>query len=260
MMRTIIIEDEPLVAKDLEKLIRKTDPQMEILQHLSTLQQSIEWFKQHPEEPDVLFMDIQLADGISFDLFKSVQLNCPIIFTTAFNEYALRAFKLNSIDYLLKPIDADELKAAIDKLRKYRSQNIELGFGDRVKNLLQMMEGGADNSKKYKERFMVSSRNAIMPLHYSEIAGFEKNELVYIHTFSGQKLIADYDTLDEIEHLADPHFFFRANRQFIIHIDAVEKYTSGVNSKLHVKLKAPISSEIEISREKAATFKHWLDR
>lgn len=259
-MRTIIIEDEPLVAKDLEKLLRQVAPELEIVKHLHTLQESIAWFSTNPQEPDVLFMDIQLADGISFDLFKHVELQCPIIFTTAFNEYALRAFKLNSIDYLLKPIDAAELTTALNKLNRYRSQNIDPAFGVRVKNLLHMLEAGGDNSKKFKERFMVSSRNAIMPVHYSSIAAFEKHELVYIHTFDGQKLVADYDTLDELEHLADPHYFFRANRQFIVHIDAVEKYTSGVNSKLHVKLKSPAATDIEISREKAAAFKHWLDK
>lgn len=259
-MRTIIIEDEPLVAKDLEKQLQQVAPDLEIVKHLHTLEEAISWFTNHPQEPDVLFMDIQLADGISFDLFRHVNLQCPIIFTTAFNEYALRAFKLNSIDYLLKPIDGSELAAALNKLRKYHAQNTQLFFGERIKSLLHMMEDGGDNSKKFKERFMVASRNAIMPVHYSSISAFEKNELVYIHTFDGQKLVADYDTLDEVEQLADPQYFFRANRQFIVHIDSVEKYTSGVNSKLHVKLKSPAATEIEISREKASAFKHWLDR
>ena len=258
MMKTIIIEDEPFVAKDLQKAINQIAPELEITRVIPSLKQAVEWFTSGHPEPDLLFMDIQLADGVSLDLFKQVKLDCPVIFTTAYDEYALRAFKLNSIDYLLKPVDPEELKAAIDKFKKYRTNKTELAFGDRIESMLSMIQSG-DLSRKFKERFMVSSRNAIMPVHQSQIAYFTKSELIYVHTFENQKFVGDYDTMDQIEQVANPDIFFRANRQFILHINAVEKYQTGSNSKLNVKLKSPMNIEIEISREKAAAFKEWLN-
>lgn len=254
-LKTVIIEDEELVAQNLEKALRSIDGDIEVLACLSSLHQARQWFSQHPA-PDLIFMDIQLSDGVSFDLLNDTRIDCPIIFTTAYNEYALRAFKVNSIDYLLKPVDTDELKLAIEKFRKYRYNNIELNYQPRLDELLRSMNKGQEHH--YKERFMVQSRNAIMPVSHNQVGYFVKNELVYLYTSENQKLIADYGTMDELEQLVNPRVFFRANRQYIIHINAVESYRSGVNSKLTVKLKAPLHIEIDISREKAHAFKEWL--
>src|SRR5687768_14494055 len=163
-MKTIIIEDEPLVAKDLQKLILQIDPSIEIVTILDSLQSSISYFKAN-EEPDLLFMDIQLNDGVSFDLFKHVDVRCPIIFTTAYNEYAIRAFKVNSLDYLLKPVDRNELQSAIEKFKKINADQ-----GDVLKEQIQLVisQLAIPSEKRiYKERFMVHSGKSFIVINYT---------------------------------------------------------------------------------------------
>lgn len=249
-MRLLIIEDEPLVAKDLENLLRKIDDSVRVEKVLTSVESAKKWFASNPV-PDLVLSDIQLSDGISFDIFEKLHLACPIIFTTAYDDYAIRAFKLNSIDYLLKPIDGKELAAAIEKYRSLTSESI---LTDQLKAL--MGTWNQQTHKKYKERFLSLHRNTLVPVMQTEIAFFHKEELIYLHTMSNERYISDHQTMDEVESLLNPEFFFRVNRQFIIHIQSVGRIKT-THKGLTVQLKPPFNNEIDISREKAVAFKNW---
>ena len=254
-MKTIIIEDEPLVAKDLKKLILQIDPSIEILTTLDSLQSCVAYFKSNTE-PDLVFVDIQLNDGVSFDLFKQVEIRCPIIFTTAYNEYALRAFKVNSIDYLLKPIDKNELQAAIEKFRKTQSvQGPDLK--SQIQQAISQLTMPSDH-KIYKERFMVHSGKSFIVINQDNVAYFVKDTLIYLVTSDKQQFLTDFQTMEEVEDLLDPKFFYRANRQYIISLHSVDSFRTDIYSKMILQLKQPLNVSIDISREKAQAFKNWI--
>lgn len=255
MINAIIIEDEHLVAKGLLKLLQGVAPDIRVIHLLDSLKDSLVYFKTNPE-PDLLFMDIQLNDGVSFELLKEIKLDCPIIFTTAYNEYAIRAFKLNSIDYLLKPIDRNELKSAIDKYKRLRYTGDQT-FREQFKSLLGHLSL-PEESKVYKERFTVHSGKSFLIVDQKNIACFEKDVLIYLVTKDKQKFITDFQTMEEIEELMDPLLFFRANRQTIIRSTAVESFRTDSYGKLAVKLKSPVNTIVVISREKAQAFKKWI--
>jgi DNA-binding LytR/AlgR family response regulator len=254
-MKTIIIEDEPLVAKDLQKLILQIDASIEIVTILDSLQSSIAYFKSN-EEPDLLFMDIQLNDGVSFDLFKHIDVRCPIIFTTAYNEYAIRAFKVNSLDYLLKPVDRTELQSAIEKFKKINADQ-----GDILKEQIQLVisQLAIPSEKRiYKERFMVHSGKSFIVVNYTNVAYFIKDTLIYLVANDKQQFVTDFQTMEELEDLLNPKYFYRANRQYIVSINAVDSFRTDTYSKMILLLKSPLNVSIDISREKAQAFKNWI--
>jgi DNA-binding LytR/AlgR family response regulator len=257
-MKAVILEDEEIIAKVLEGKIRRLDPSIEIVEILPSLKVAKKWFLQHAA-PDLLFMDIQLSDGVSFELLEQYQLDCPIIFTTAFDEYAIRAFKVNGIDYLLKPIDDTELTNAIQKAKQVSQFKKDSSY--RIQDLLQAMANPGHSSQQYKERFLVNIRNQWMPVQTRDVAVITRDNLNFIYLFSGERYIIDYTTLDDVEEVLDPRQFYRANRQFIININAVQTVKPIENSKLTIRLKEPNHKfEIDMSREKAPLFKKWLDR
>ena len=236
-MNIVIIEDEQLVARDLQKLIREIDPELKILTTLGSLKSCVEYFKSNPE-PDLLFMDVQLSDGVSFDLFNEVAIKSPIIFTTAYDEYAIRAFKLNSIDYLLKPIDRNELKMAIDKFK--RQQNADgFDFKEQFQRLMKHVSE-PQQEKMFKERFLAHSGKTYTIVNSSDIGYFIKDTLIYIITKDKNKLVTDFQTMEEAEEFLNPDKFFRANRQMIIQADIVESFRADAYGKLVAKLKSPI--------------------
>ncbi|HMP93759.1 MAG TPA: LytTR family DNA-binding domain-containing protein [Phnomibacter sp.] len=256
-MKAIIIEDENIIARVLEHKIKKVADDVDIIAVLPSLKTSRRWLAEHAE-PDLMFMDIQLSDGVSFDIFNEFSLKCPVIFTTAYDEYAIRAFKVNGIDYLLKPVKEEELKQAIDKCRNLNG-SITPPPAD-LKALLQML-GNPLAGSAYKEKFIVNIRNQWMPISTKDIACFSKEVLNYIHLFSGERYQVDYTSLEEIEELLDPKIFYRANRQYIINIEAVQTVKPMENSKLLIRLKEPNHKfEIDMSRLKSPEFKKWLDR
>lgn len=250
-MKILIIEDEPLVAKDLERLIKELDSTVEVLEILPSVVQGKEWFRTNPL-PDIIFSDVRLSDGISFEIFESINLQCPIIFTTAYDEYAIRAFKLNSIDYLLKPVDKKELGLAF---AKYKSLNVSGIVNEQLKNMLTKWTDSS--TKKYKERFLTLHRNALVPVTTEETAYFRKDELIHLHTLSGEKYISEHQTLDEIEALVNPQIFFRVNRQHLVHRQAVGKIKT-THKGLTLELKGVPLLEVDMSREKATAFKEWI--
>lgn len=256
-MKAVIIEDEQIIARVLENKVKKVADDVEIIAILSSLKTAKKWLTENAE-PDLMFMDIQLSDGVSFDLFNVFSLKCPVIFTTAYDEYAIRAFKVNGIDYLLKPVKEDELKTAIEKCRKL--QNNTSAPPSDLKALLQSLTNPLSVSL-YKEKFIVNIRNQWMPVSTTEIACFCKEVLNYIYLFNGERYQIDYSTLEEIEELLDPKIFYRANRQFIINLEAVHTVKPVENSKLIIRLKEPNHKlDIDMSRLKSPEFKKWLDR
>jgi DNA-binding LytR/AlgR family response regulator len=250
-MKLLIIEDEPLVAKDLQNRIAKIEPDAIVLDTLGSVAGAKKWFENNAA-PDLILSDIQLSDGISFDIFESLQIQSPVIFTTAYDEYAIRAFKLNSIDYLLKPIDGQELARA---LAKYKSVVSSPALDDQLKTFLKSW---GKEERKYKVRFLTVQRNSLVPVVEDEIGLFHKEELIYIHTLQNEKLIGEHQTLDEVESLIDPSKFFRVNRQYIIHVQSVARI-KNTHKGLSVLLKPPFNTELDISREKATAFKKWME-
>lgn len=257
-MNAIIIEDETLVAKELAKKISEVEPDINIKATLPSLKTARNWFKENPE-PDLMFMDVQLSDGVSFELFDSFTISCPVIFTTAYNEYAIQAFKVNGIDYLLKPVNRDELKNAIGKSKKL-IQNKQPAQMDFQKLIAALNPAAASKAAGYKEKFIVNFRNTLSPINTGDIAYFVREQLIYLCTFENQKHILDYSTLEEIEALLDPEKFYRANRQFIVNVNAIKSAQAHPTGKLTFKVSNQPSLEIDISREKAPAFKKWLDR
>lgn len=250
-MKILVIEDEPLVARDLCNLVTRLEPGSTLIGPLASVSASIQWLRENAM-PDLILSDIQLSDGISFDIFENLQVQCPIVFTTAYDAYAIRAFKLNSIDYLLKPIDEQELKNALGKYKELIKSPV---LGDQLKDLLQQW---GKNQKRYKERFLSLQRNSLVPVTADEIAYFFKEELIYIQTQQNEKLISEHTTLDEIESLVDPHKFFRVNRQYLVHIATVGRVKT-THKGLTIQLKEPFNLMLDVSREKATDFKHWLE-
>lgn len=255
-MKAVIIEDESLIARELQVKIKAVAPYVEVVQVLPSVKTTKKYFLENAE-PDLLFMDIQLGDGISFEVLEQYTITCPIVFTTAYDEYAIRAFKVNSVDYLLKPVDEDELKKAIEKCLERVEQK---GSTSDVSGLLSQIQQRGSGKPLYKEKFISTFRNNWIPVNVEDIACFMRDNLNYMITYNGERYILDYNTMEEIEELIDPNQFFRANRQFIIHIDAIRSVKPHENQKLTATLVDPLKHEVDISREKAPAFKKWFDR
>ncbi|QEC44341.1 LytR/AlgR family response regulator transcription factor [Pseudobacter ginsenosidimutans] len=256
-MNAIIMEDEKLIARQLIDKIAQVAPDMKIVEVLPSVKTATKWFMEN-SEPDIVFADIQLSDGVSFQVFERYDLKCPIVFTTAYDEYAIRAFKSNGVDYLLKPVDTDDLQKAIEKCRvivESRSQ-----YPKDIQQLLKVITNSGLHQPGYKEKFIVNHRQQWIPVQSKDIACFYRENLNYILTFGGEKHILDFTTLDEIEELLDPALFYRVNRQAIIHMDAIQSIQLHENQKLTVFLKQPLKMQWDISREKAPAFKKWFDR
>lgn len=256
-MNAVIIEDENLIAKELQFKIATVATDVKVTDVLPSVKTGYKWFMENAE-PDLLFADIQLSDGVSFEIFERYQINCPVIFTTAYDEYAIKAFKVNGIDYLLKPVDTDELKRAIDKAREIVKS--KAAYPKDIQQLLQMMANPQSAATAYKEKFVVKQRNNWIPVLAKDIACFTRENLIYLYTFAGEKYILDFVTLEEIEELIDPKLYYRTNRQSIVHIDAIQSIKPHENQKLTLTLKTPLKMEQDISREKAPGFKKWFER
>ncbi len=255
-MKILIIEDEPLVAKNLINLINQTEPNAQILGVLDSVINSINWFKENTE-PDLILSDIQLSDGVSFDIFQEVSPNCPIIFTTAYDEYAIKAFKLNSIDYLLKPIDNQELSKAFEKFKRISQNQNQVDFREQFKNLLQDF---SSKTTQYKTRFTAHHHRSIVAVSEEKVVCFYRDEVIWLQTIDNQRLITDYSSLDEIEELLNPNEYYRANRQWIVRKATIESYRSHFTGKIELKLSVPTLEEIVVSKDKAHHFRGWFER
>lgn len=253
-MRVVIIEDEKAAAENLKQLLVEIDPSVEVDAVIDTVSGAIEYFKKVRDiDIELAFFDIQLADGNSFDIFKEIEINTPIIFITAYDEYALKAFKVNSIDYILKPIDEDELRAAIEK---FKSSNRNHLMPKEFESVLEML-GKA--SKKYKSTFLVQQRDKLIPINVSDIAYITiDSSIVKAVTFEG-KIYVINEKLEDIEASLNPEHFFRANRQFIVQRRAIVNLTIYFNGKLILNVKPSSSERIIISKAKAPALKNWMN-
>jgi two-component system, LytTR family, response regulator LytT len=252
-MNILIIEDEILASERIQMLIKSYDPSINIVGSLDSIEEAVHWLttKAHP---DLLLVDIQLADGQSFEIFKKVQTNTPIIFTTAYDQYALDAFQLFSIDYILKPITAEALSTALQKYKTITNSQSPTDFG----GILQQVK---DNfSAKYKNRFLAKVGQRIFFIGVDEVAYFAAdNKIVHLTTRDGNRFLIN-TTIEKLEQIIDPQYFFRVNRKIIVHVDAIEQAKPYENNRLKLVLKEITTpEEIIISREKVVDFKNWAD-
>jgi two-component system, LytTR family, response regulator len=254
-MKVIIIEDEVPAAEKLERYLQKYDPTIQVLARLNSVKDSVKWLQENQDSTDLLFLDIQLMDGLSFQIFQQVQIRKPVIFITAFNEFALDAFKVNSIDYLLKPITFTDLSASLKKLESLREQ---LRWSDYKTAQLQDVFA-SPKTKDYKTRFMVKLGDHIRSITADQITLFyAEGRDVYLVTTQSRKFIVDY-TLETLEDLLDPAVFYRVNRSFILNIHSIKDVMMYSNSRLKIALTQDFDKEIIVSREKVNDFKGWFD-
>ena len=247
-IKALIVEDENPSARRLERLLEKYD--FDVIDKCSSLKETINWLKTNLQ-PDVLFLDIQLGDGLSFEIFREVTIQCPIIFTTAYDQYAIQAFKFNSIDYLLKPIDEEELVYAIEKLKKHQ-QPLST---NQIKQLVQQTQA----QQNYKERFTVKVGEHLKIFKTTDIALFYSSDKAnYLLNKNGRNYLID-QSLEELDSVLNPSDFFRISRKFIVNYNFISEVIAYSNSRLRVKLAVNIDELLIVSRERVKDFKAWLD-
>jgi len=247
-MNVVIIEDEYFSAEKLIHQLEKINTSIKVLVVLPSVESCINWFKNNPE-PDLIFADIQLEDKKSFELFKQLQLNVPIIYTTAYDQYALQAFKQNSIDYLLKPIDLDELRTAIKKYENLEYRLLKKGLNFQPEKI----------KEEFKEKFLVKRGGQLEVIKISEVAYFKSEQkLSFLITFSNQKYIVE-QTIDQLVDQVNNKKFNRISRSRLISIDSIKKIHNHFNGRLKLELNPPEDEEVFVSRERVQNFKEWLD-
>lgn len=255
-MKIVIIEDEKPAADKLAKMLKEYDPDTEVLAVLKSVEQSIKWITETDIEPDLYFLDIQLSDGSSFEIYEKIEINKPVIFVTAFNEYALKAFRVNSIDYLLKPLNYQDLYRSMEKIKSFRenlpANKEKLQYDELSRVLLQM-------NKSFKTRFLVKVGDHLRSVQAENIMVFyAEGRTVFLITNKQNKYIIDY-TLEDLVKIIDPEMFFRPNRSFIININAIRDVVVYSNSRLLIELNQSFDKEIIVSRDKVAQLKTWFE-
>jgi two-component system LytT family response regulator len=251
-MKAVIIEDEIIAAQALQTLIREVDADIQISAVLQSIDESVEWFQTSPP-PDVVFMDIHLADGSAFSIFEKTTISCPIIFTTAYDEYALKAFEVNSVDYLLKPINKKDLERAIHKYKHFSA------FPDKNLDLINKLLASLKQTHvTYKSYFLVPEKDKLIPLSINDIASiYIDTKIVKAVTFSNRIYYLD-QVLDDLMQQLDPSLFFRANRQYIVSKKAVKDISIWFGSKLSINLNVPVPERILVSKVRVSEFKKWF--
>lgn len=253
-MTILIIEDEKPAADRLVRLLKNYYPEAKYVQDIDSIKSAVNWFETHPK-PDLFFLDIQLADGLSFEIFKQVEVNSPVIFCTAYDQYAMKAFELNSVDYLLKPIDPEDLEKAIEKFKTRFDKKPEASFDySKLESLLNA------KNQDFKERFVVKVGDKIKAIPTKEIAFFySESKATFAQDFNGKSFLIDF-SLDQLLDVLDPKKFYRLNRKYIASFESIEDMRSYSNSRLKLILKNCKDQDILMSREKVTDFKNWLDQ
>lgn len=253
-MRILLIEDETQAARRLHQLITELDPTFNIIGQTDSVKSSVAWL-QHNPMPELVFMDIQLGDGLSFEIFQQVEVTAPVIFTTAYDEYALKAFKVNSIDYILKPVDKAELGMALQKFKKLTGQAVQANVI--LQNIGRVVE---QLTRKYKEQFVVKVGEHLRTIAVRDILYFySQDKATFCRTHDNRSLILDY-TLDQLQEVIDPGVFFRINRKYLVRSSAIADIISYTNSRLRLVLSGSTDRDIIVARERVQVFKDWLDR
>lgn len=252
MSSILIIEDELPNIQRLEKMLRALDGNMVVTASLQTVQASIKWLKSNVQ-PDIIFMDIRLTDGLSFEIFKQVDIKAPVIFTTAYDEYALKAFEVNGVDYLLKPLEADKLEKSIRKAKALAGQGVD-------ESLLQLVKDMQSKKNIFRTRFLISYRDKYMLVMVNEIAFFtSENKITFLITHNSERFVVD-QSLEMLEKELDPDIFFRISRQCIVSLKSIHKIHQSFNGQLEIELSPVLADRILMSREKSTQLKKWLDR
>lgn len=250
MARVLIIEDEESASRRLAKMIRESLPEAEVVEQLSSITAAVEWFQAN-EQPDLAFFDIHLADGSSFEIFRQTTVQCPIIFTTAYDQYALEAFKVNSIDYLLKPVKKEELDRALEKFR-------HLHFKQASPVDIEKLLASIQQKNEYRERFVIRFGEHMRTIQAADIAYIvSENRISFAMLKDGKRYALDFN-MDQLEEMLHPKHFFRINRQFIIAYQAIVEMHTYTKSRVLVKLHPPTKEETIVSTERSAAFKAWL--
>ena len=274
-MTILIIEDEEATARKLQRLLADVDPTATVVGRLGSVDESVEWLQthgsNHPDWPDLILMDIELADGQSFEIFNRVAVTCPVIFTTAYDEYAIKAFRVNSIDYLLKPVKEADLRGALAKLRAMKQaltdqpNSLQASLAALLQQLSPQSAGnphrpvqGKDTGRSDRSRFLIKQGQRLFSVPIDEVTYFfSRNKITFLKTGDGHEWMIDY-TMDELENMLDARRFFRLNRQVIAELRAVEKVHLYFNGKLKISLQPAFDEEVIVSREKAGDLKNWL--
>lgn len=259
-MKILIVEDEDLAVKKIRKTLAAVEPDAEVVAVTDSILSTVNWLEQHPA-PDLILMDIELSDGQSFEIFNQATIKSPVIFTTSYDEYALKAFKVNSIDYLLKPIQKEDLEAALQKLKDmkdlYKSEEprSDVSLDHLVKELQQKLQ-----PKEFRKRFLVKHAQKLVSIEVEEIAYFfSDGRLNFFKTFDNRKFVVDY-TMDELEDMLDPDKYFRISRSFYISVNSVDQIHDYFGNRLLLHLKPPVDKESIVSREKVTEFKKWMGK
>lgn len=252
-MKILIVEDEELAVKKLQKTLELVNPGAEVVGFTDSIKSTVEWLQDNPQ-PDLILMDIELADGQSFEIFNLADVKSPVIFTTSYDEFALKAFKVNSVDYLLKPIQKEELKAALDKYQKMKT-GADVNLDVLVKELQQKLQ-----PKEYRKRFLVKHGQKLVSVEIGEIAYFYSDgRLNFFKTTDNRKFVVDY-TMDELEEMLDPAVYFRISRSFYVSVNSIEKIDDYFGNRLILGLKPAVDKEALVSREKVTDFKKWMGK
>ena len=252
-MKILIVEDEDLAVKKLQKTLAAVNPSAKVVGTTDSIKSTVEWLQQN-DQPDLILMDIELADGQSFEIFNLTEVNSPVIFTTSYDEFALKAFKVNSVDYLLKPIQKEDLQAALEKFQKMKS-SAEVKIESLVKELQQKLQ-----PKEYRKRFLVKLGQKLVSVEIGEIAFFYSDgRLNFFKTTDNRKFVVDY-TMDELEEMLDPQKYFRISRSFYVSVNSIEKIDDYFGNRLILGLKPAVEKEALVSREKVTEFKNWMGK
>lgn len=259
-MKILIVEDEELAVKKIRKTLASVEPDAEVVAVTDSILSTVNWLEENPA-PDLILMDIELSDGQSFEIFNQATIKSPVIFTTSYDEYALKAFKVNSIDYLLKPIQKEDLEAALEKLRHvkdlYKSEppKADVSIDSLVKELQQKLQ-----PKEFRKRFLVKHAQKLVSIEVDDIAYFfSDGRLNFFKTFDNKKFVVDY-TMDELEDMLDPDKYFRISRSFYISVDSVDQIHDYFGNRLLLHLKPAVDKESIVSREKVTEFKKWMGK
>jgi DNA-binding LytR/AlgR family response regulator len=252
-MKALIVEDELLAAKKLERILLEIDPNISVVETTDSVKNTAKWLANN-EAPDLIFMDIQLGDGVCFEVFEIVDVKCPIIVITAFNEYAQEAFKVNSIDYLLKPVSKEEVASALDKYHTRKAQFDMTESASRMSKAKEMLETG------YKSRFMVKIGSHIVSIPVDEIAYFfSRDKATFFKTNEGRSYLTDY-SLEQVEEMTDSGVFFRVNRKYLVAFQSISDIITFSNSRFKIMVSHMEEPDILVSRHRVGDFKKWLDR
>lgn len=259
-MKILIVEDEELAVKKLQKTLAAVDGTAEVVGTTDSIQGTVEWLKKNPS-PDLILMDIELCDGQSFEIFNLTDVQCPVIFTTSYDEFALKAFKVNSVDYLLKPVQKEDLQAALAKYTKLHQSpaNRDAGATINLDNLVKQLQQNLQ-PKEYRKRFLVKHAQKLVSIEIGDIAYFYSDgRLNFFRTSDNKKYVVDY-TMDELEEMLDPERYFRISRSFYVSVNCIDRIDDYFGNRLILSLKPAVDKEALVSREKVTDFKKWMGK